>query len=106
METFKRIMASKPDDTPQNTVAVANWKQTFNDSVQMNRAFFQRQMLTAGLQETNRKEIMIHTEANFQVLYEAALDFISIQQDNAAAKPVTVSAIKETPLPGSDYQDK
>jgi hypothetical protein len=71
VETFKRFMVSKPDDTPQDTAAVANQKQTFNDSSQFTRAFFKRPIFIAGL----HKEIMKRTYANFQAMYEAPLDF-------------------------------
>ncbi len=46
------------------------------------------------------------TYANFQAVYEATMDFGVIQKDSAAAKPVNVAAIKEAPVPSSDYQDE
>jgi hypothetical protein len=66
--------------------------------VQNTAAFFQRQLSITGLHEPVRKEIMKWTYDNFQAIYEATLDFEVIQQDNAATKPITVAAIKETPL--------
>jgi hypothetical protein len=64
------------------------------------------QMFIAGLHEPIRKEIMKTAYASFQAVYEAALDLEVIQQDNRAAKPVTIAAVEEeTPTNISDYQD-
>jgi hypothetical protein len=62
------------------------------------------QMFIAGLHEPIGTEIMKTTHASFQAVYEGALGVI--QQDNKAAKPVTIAAVEEeTTTNISDYQD-
>ncbi len=65
----------------------------------------QQQMFTARLHEPIHKEIMKPTYASFQAVYEAALDFEVIQQDNRIAKPVMVATINKVPASTSKYQD-
>jgi hypothetical protein len=47
IEMFKRLMASKPNDTPQATQAIANHKQTYNISARCIGQFFQTPMFIA-----------------------------------------------------------
>jgi hypothetical protein len=54
---------------------------------------FQMQMFIAGLHEPIVKEIMKTVYASFQAVFEAALDLEVIQQDNKAAKPMTITAV-------------
>jgi hypothetical protein len=56
-------------------------------------------MFIAGLHEPIRNEIMKCTYTNFQAIDEVALYFEIIQQDNKAAKPMTVAAIGNPSLP-------
>jgi hypothetical protein len=104
VETFKQFMASKPDDTPQATAAISNQKQTFDNLARNSGQFFQTQMYIAGLHEPIRKENMKCTYANFQAVFDEALDLEVIQQDNKAAKPSTVVAVEETNPANTQYQ--
>jgi hypothetical protein len=95
IETFKRFMASQPDETLQATQADTTFKLIYDNSLTNTRPFFQNQVFIASLHKPIHNEIPKCTYTNFQAIYEAALDLEIIQQDKKAAKPVTVADVGE-----------
>jgi hypothetical protein len=80
-------------------------KAPYDTSAKNIAAFSQQQMFTNGFHEPIHKEVVKQTFASFQAVYQAALDFEVIQQDNRTAKPVMVATINKAPASTSEYQD-